>query len=598
MACHYFHRRSAAVALLILCWPRPGRSQAFEISGGASTIYGAAGGTLVIHGQDTETNVGAGLENHRFAAGGAMVKRLHDGTETLGLQQVRTDVPTDIFNQAHMMVGVGAGVKVGDAAKGDEIRSFAGMSSLDGGSPLFTSGDLERAAYFTQWTRQVSEECRSVATGSYLRQSLALESLACSLGRKSEWHLAGTAGGGSAGLYGAASAAYDGERLRLQAEYVAAGREVDRGTETYGPTPEPVGANVSLEYKLSRAWTASAAHQQFTLAAYEDSGNPQLDTPAERTSLNQIGVDYHLRGTGVSLSALSSSLLPQNAAGVAGHSAAAAIFGTSNRSFAGTFEHDFGALRWTENLVESTASNGFRETMSISSLALRVNPHLMGSLSADVTDGHVTFAPGGELLTASTSLRVDYELLYVANRPQQPFQQAAVVSAGLRLWHDLAFEVSSAVGPTGVVGYTFRFTTFGARNAPAAQAGMGIRLGDSVLEGMVVDERGQPIEGAALEIDANHLYTDSKGSFCFRERRPGSHLLQVLTADFLTPGDFQVASAPVHVVSRLESDATPVRIVVTRRHTVQVAASSAPSVAPSPAPAPPFATLAEGQEKP
>lgn len=562
---HHLGFRLALTAVVLLLKPPAGSAQAFEFSGGASTIYGAAGGTLLVHGENTESTLGAGIENHHFGAGGAIERRTGSGTTTLGMQSLRADVPTDIFAPTHVLVGLGAGFSRGTPESAQQLRSFAGFSSVDGGSPFFASGDAETPLLFSQWNRHLAGKCQSVTTAIDFRQFLALESVGCDLHGKGLWQIAGTAGGGGEGGYGAGSVRFQGSRLQLQMAYLYAGDAIDRSTVMYASVPEPAGTNVSMTYQLGRAWNISAMHEHFVIPPFISTGNPNLDTPREQTSLNQLGVAYHRGATSFSASVISSALqLPQGSARTNNALASVGSGDATNTSLTATFEHDFGPLRWTENLVESNESSSAGQRLSMSSLALRFNPHLLGSVTANVTNGHLSLAPGGEWLTAATHVRVDYELLYVANHPQQPFQQAVEVNAGLRLWHALGFEVASDVGPTGVIGYTFRFTTFAA-HAPVGQAGLGIQVGDSVLMGRVVDEGGLPISGAALSIDHTPLFTDTNGAFCFRERRPALHALHVTPDEFLTPGHFVVKSAPGRVASQSEREAIPVRIVVSRQ---------------------------------
>lgn len=554
-----------AAVVLLLRMPVAG-AQAFELSGGASTIYDAAGGTLLVHGENSETILGAGIQNHHLAAGGSLTRRTGDGTITLGMQQMRADVPTDIFAPTHVLVGLGAGLSRGSPEGGHQLRAFAGFSSVDGGSPLFTSGDIEKPTFFSQWNRRLGSHCRSVATAIDFRQVLALESVGCDLHAGGLWQIAGTAGGGRDAGYAAGSVRFLGPRLQLQAAYIGAGNAIDRSTVTYASIPEPTGANVSATYQLSRAWSFSGLHEHFMIPPFINTANASLDTPRERTSLDQVAIACHHGATDFSVSAISSALhFPQGQAGQNSGLASVTSGNASNTSLTATFEHNFGPLRWTENVVQSRESGNSFQRFSVSSLALRVNPHLLGSVSANAANGHLSFAPGGEWLTAATHVRVDYELLYLANRPDMPFQQAIDVNAGLRLWHTLGIEFATDISPTGTIGYTFRFTTFGARNAPAGQAGLGVQVGSSVLMGLVVDESGLPISGAALSIDKVQVFTDTTGSFCFRERRPALHTLHVSPDEFLTPGHFIVTSAPSRVSSQGESEARPLRIVVSRQ---------------------------------
>ena len=73
-----------------------------------------------------------------------------------------------------------------------------------------------------------------------------------------------------------------------------------------------------------------------------------------------------------------------------------------------------------------------------------------------------------------------------------------------------------------------------------------------------------PVAGAALEIDKELVLTDSTGSFFLRTKKPMEVPLKVLADQFITPGFFEVVSAPVTVKADREELAGEVTIVVRR----------------------------------
>jgi hypothetical protein len=74
-----------------------------------------------------------------------------------------------------------------------------------------------------------------------------------------------------------------------------------------------------------------------------------------------------------------------------------------------------------------------------------------------------------------------------------------------------------------------------------------------VVRGTVRDEIGNPVEGAAIEIGTDVVFTNSTGQFFHRLGRPGRLPVKVSTAEFLLPGQWEVLSAPTEAVAGSET---------------------------------------------
>jgi hypothetical protein len=68
-----------------------------------------------------------------------------------------------------------------------------------------------------------------------------------------------------------------------------------------------------------------------------------------------------------------------------------------------------------------------------------------------------------------------------------------------------------------------------------------------VIRGVVRDEEGHAVEGAAVEIGGEVVFTNSTGEFFLRVGRPTRSPVKVLLGEFLLPGQWEVVSAPVEV---------------------------------------------------
>jgi hypothetical protein len=63
------------------------------------------------------------------------------------------------------------------------------------------------------------------------------------------------------------------------------------------------------------------------------------------------------------------------------------------------------------------------------------------------------------------------------------------------------------------------------------------------IQGLVVDDKGEPVEGAAVLIDKDLVYTTSAGTFSIREKKKEASVM-VNPDNFICSGDYEVSSAP------------------------------------------------------
>jgi hypothetical protein len=95
---------------------------------------------------------------------------------------------------------------------------------------------------------------------------------------------------------------------------------------------------------------------------------------------------------------------------------------------------------------------------------------------------------------------------------------------------------------------------------PPQQIGGGIAR--YVVRGIVRDDQGNPIEGAAVELGGEMVFTNSSGEFLLRTKSPRRWSLSVRTGDFLLPGLWEVSAAPAEVTSWEENRPGQVEIIL------------------------------------
>ena len=162
----------------------------------------------------------------------------------------------------------------------------------------------------------------------------------------------------------------------------------------------------------------------------------------------------------------------------------------------------------------------------------------------------------------------------------QPFKQALTFHVRVRPFGSVELNAQTYLSPDGKVRYTTSGQTFLYR-ASGLQVGdspRGTVMAKNIVRGHVVDESERPIAGAALEIDKELVLTDSTGSFFLRTKKAKEVSLKVLTDQFITPGLYEVVSAPERVQAEREEVAGEVTIVVRRASSAR---KSVPAVSSS-----------------
>jgi hypothetical protein len=553
------------ITTMLVMRTRQIEAQIFEVSAGASTSYGAEGGSLTIHGEQTESVFGGGFIQHRFAAGGSTTRIIPHGTETAGQQQFSMDLPTDVFNTSHMLFGVGAGEKL-LLANGQKLNLFAGVLSQEGGTPLFQTATLAKPLLYGSWIRPIGKSCSSVTNLLFSSKSAALQSIQCH--RSPALRYAATIGFGANAPYAAASFELKERRLNVKASYIYAGDTFQRVSTAGDWTPEPVRDNVSADYKVTSSLTVSGMHQHFLSPA---STTSLSQTMAIHSELDSAALQYQSHGVGVGITYLHSS---------SEEPAQPSLDESNGSDQAGSinFRDTFGRFQWTETLMHTFRSSSAASSILVNGLSVAVNPHIRLTEHANVTSNGTTFSHGGALYTSVSSFELDYEFFYLATQPQHPFQQAMVFDAQVRLPRNLALHASSNIGSTGKPEYTIQLSTLFVRNTTSAQPAARNFLGLNTARGRVVDTAGSPVEGAALMIGSERIYTDSEGYFFFREKHPGSRPLRVLTDEFLAMGNYVTRTAPAQIKTHSGSSDDLVMIVVdhgaTPTHTSNLSVSS------------------------
>ena len=539
-------------ALALLAFAHALSGQILAVSAGASTAYNSQGANLRWRSRGMEATLGIGTIGGRFAVGGALVRSTKDGSITVGEQEIAADLPTDIFENRHSLLGTGIGIRR-NVASGSFV-AFSGFTSRGSGSPLFNTTSLDQTTHFVQWTTKLTPACKQTLTSAAGHAALGIASFDCAQGRRV--HYAFSLGGAYGGAYAAGSYTFESRTLSLKAAYMFAGPHFQRNFSALQPVPEPVRENVSLVYRPTGHWSLQAAHGHYSTQAIEDSSAPRNGANPYRSGLDSVGIQYEQHNLMASVNLLASSYATETT-----QTQVDMLQGTT-RAASAAIRYTLGRFNLSETLMTSHGSTGTKTAIAVTSADVAINSRLRLSESMNMTKDGMSFSHGGSLLTRFSTFEVGYQFFYVANQPAHPFQQALLFRAEVQLPNGLDVQTASSVSPTGQPQYTFQLGRSFSR-ASSVQSNR-VTIGRHIVRGRVEDTSGSGIARAALLIDKDRVYTDTDGFFFYREQKRRTHYLEVLTTEFVAADMYEVHEAPLKVTSTT-SMSQLVRVVVQKR---------------------------------
>lgn len=519
-------RRVGVASGILCCALMSAQAQVFEVHAGGSSLFQAQGGTITMRGASYDASVGMGVVAGRTVLGANVTKLAGSNLYTLGSHTVVMNLPTDVFNAAHVLYATGASIK--RRRDGEEWMVLGGASSKNYGSPFFDGMTAQQPMGLMLWKRTLGEH---VTAGSQMMMTgklTALGSLAWE--PAAQWQLAFAGGIGSNAPYAAASVSGKRRWVDLQAAYILAGdnfRRVDVRDATL-LQPEPFGANVQV--MLHPAKTLSLGF-----------GRQNYQSPVEG-----VGTAIHSRVDNASL-----------AWTMAGTEFSANVF---RSEYAGreSLSEIVSAERRISRRVQAAASWLRSESTDVgitnnvvATLEETLSPRWTLNQTASNAGGQTNVGMGGMFLSNLATMSAEYQTYYVPGRAAGPFEQALIVNTDINLPRGVVLHAGTFVGPTGKLLYTGEVRAMMSRDGTAAP--QGIALGAMVVRGRVTDTQGRPVAGAALLVNDVSVYTDANGVFSLRERRARAHTLTVLVEQFMDGGRYRVVSAPAMIRSEGEN---------------------------------------------
>ena len=542
-------------------------TQVLEVNGGSSSLYQSQGGSILLHGSAYESEVGAGLIAGRLVAGGHLAYRDKANTYSAGVEEVRFDLPTDLFNTDHRLLGVGIGLKSVHPATNLEL--FAGGTSQRFDTPLFTGVRADQPAAALILQHSFSPSVFTTTQVLAANPGTALQAIQW---KAKPWLTLATAGGfGGTSHYEAVSADVKRPLVDMKASYVDAAVSFHRVGAQPDISPEPIHENLLFTVRSSRnpRVTLTGGRQNFLVPANIVTTPNGTTLPSLISTSNQLSASTNYRSVNLTGTVIRSDYDGSS-------NLAIVISAAASPSQRVHLQSSFFQSRLLKRstLLQNLGGTGLTNTV-VTNVQEVLTRRFATNQTITYSNGQTTIGYGGSVTSNLITFSADYETFYVPTRPGSPFQQTLVLDLQLNLFGRVTLHGGTFVSPTGKLLYTANMHAIESRS-PSPPQPEHARFGVFVLQGRVVDSDGDPVPGAALSIGSNLLYTDNSGSFFFRDTRQKSYIFRVELDQFLDGHSYRVVSQPTQVTS-VKTEDQHLLIIVKRVADLPVALPCTPA---------------------
>ena len=540
--CRIFH----AALLLYILLTAALHGQVFRVQGGESTLLNAQGGSVEFKAPEYDGAIGLGFYNGKFEYGASTRYQFRGYKILAGDEAIPFNLPTDVFDSSHYFSARGIGAT--RFGENGGFYAFAGATSTWLGTGFFNGATSDRAAGIFFYERKWDHNLRFFSREIVSNTQTALQGAQW---KPNKWLAAGLTGGiGSNQKYFASSLDIETQRLALKTSYVVTGDRFQRVTVMSPLSSEVNKGNVQMLYKPNEFVSITTGHENI-LEPLTFGG------PMQQATVNQLSTDFHLRrfyfGSGL-FSSQASGRSTQGKNIYVGRRIGQRFEGNANY-----FESKPKSVQGVPNAPTTILSGTARENLS---------PRFSLLQLISRTAGQTTYAFGGDFTSNRFQVRADYQNVYLPFRPTNPFEQALALNVMVRVVGPWQVNAASNVAPDGRLRYSFGVSTWLYR-----QRGMAVNavsqdsfsIAKYVVQGVVKDEAGQPVEGAALHIGREVVYTDSGGHFQVRFPKHGPYPLSIAADEFLTNLTYDLLSAPAQVRAEADGIATDVQVTVRKK---------------------------------
>jgi hypothetical protein len=506
-----------------------------EVQGGGSSLNGGYGASANFWRSNVDGWLGLGYLNG-LRVGAFLRRAVNKDTLRVGNDALVVRLPTDIFTTGFNVLV--QGVSYGGGNERTSYLAFGGASSNGLTAPSFQATSIEKpmGAMFLQ--HRISPTVRLTATTVFADRQSVLPGVQWQPNPDITTALVG--GMGSNRPYAASSLLLRRGPLELKTSYAW---NPDRFRRASVPTPNQTEVdreNIMLTYQLTPEFSIGAGRQNFV----QDSSDAAPVLRATGNTLFAGGRWREVRLTG--------GLYDSRSQGIRNLSSYLAV----GREVSHWLDAEVFVL-------QSRPQGQPVTTTPLVNLRWHLSSRVGLSQQLSVHNGRPTILFGANLITPFGEFGADYQVIHQPFQPFNPFRSALNLTARLQLGK-YSTNLGTYIRPDGAVDYSASGSTFlymGSFGGVQPEQ-LGGRMARYVLRGTVRDEAGNPVEGAAVDVGGDVVYTNSAGDFFLRVGRPRHSAVAVRLSEFLLPGQWEVVSAPSEAEAVPETRGTGIEIIL------------------------------------
>jgi hypothetical protein len=533
-------------------------AQVIKIEAGVSDILPSQGGSINFQGENYQGYVGAGDIDGTFRFGSYLKTSLFGYKLTLGDQTTVIGLPTDIFGAQQYFLARGAAVS--GQVHGAKVFLFGGATALGVGSQFFQAAQAQVPVGMFFLDIPISDKLVFYSRNLGSSQQTSIQGLSW---RPFKWLTTGISGGiGGNQPYAATTLDVHRDWLDIKAGYINAGDRFRRITTPSVFAAEPDRENILVTVKPVSNLVLIGGHQNLLQPQME------LNAPFLRATVNQFQSSYT----------------------VAKFRLGAGLFQSRSQSFHNVGE-DFSIYRPITKNIEGgvnyfrTLSGPRPQSSNLSgSIREKISQKLSLLQVVSRSQGNTNILFGGSYTANRFAVSVDYQTIYLPFLPANPFAQSLSVSLRIKLFGNFQVNGDTFRSADGRLRYSAGASTLLVHNF---QHGGGnsdsFNFPKYIVRGHVRDESGAPIEGAALRIGDELVYTNAFGEFMVRQKKAGQLRFEVVLPEFLNTLTFRVVAAPPTVTAEPEDSAHDVLVVLSPVFRSRSSSRPMPAEQPTPA---------------
>ncbi len=537
------------LALLLMLLATAASAQVFKLEGGTSTLFNADGGTLTIKGPNYDTSIGAGIFQDHFQSGAVVHTKVMGYTVTAGDDSVRFDLPTDVFESTSYFSSRGFGLSKNSAESG--FYAFGGLTSRWVGTSFFRAARSEEPVGVFFFHHRLTDTLHFYSRNIISDKNSILQGLEW---QPEKWFTTAVTGGiGSGKPYFALAGTADVRKWSFKASYASVSPDFRRIIVPDILNSEPERENLEATYRFNRDASITASHRNLLQPL-------TLNSPLARASMNQITGNFRLGRSYFGAGLFQSTFSGQHAWG-------------SNLYAGQKFLNFFDV---SANYFASKSGAQKIDSMITGTVREIITPRLSLLQVINYSNGQASMSYGGDFVTNRFNASVSYQTVYLPFRVTHPFQQSLSFNSTVRVIGPFALTAASSLAPDGRTRYSIGaktyFYRYGGLLPSWGQAHESYKFPKYVVQGIVRDESGQPVSGAAVMIGNDFVYTDGEGRFLYRTHKDHEMSFHVVPSQFLTSGIYEVLRSPSSVKPEKADQVQDIEITV-RRMTKEEAAT-------------------------